>query len=281
MMENKGPVIIATVVPLTVISTVFAGARLFVKGRMLRRMQLDDGVLAASVVRSNFQLVMDLLSTLTITVAVCTVFHASCTIAIVVSKQTKHETTDSLSTPHPQVSSWISTATAIAAVRMGHGRHQTQLTTAQKEQIVHWTAAGFAFGIMSFALPKLVAVSLIGRVLNPNRLHRVFLWLLVGLCCVALFGNIIGLFAQCVPKDEVRGDGDHVSILSTACLGPNRAVRYSVSTSGGFPACPASIYLGRTCRSRGSISRRRHVFLVAMWLLIRYEQLYRRSPTCI
>lgn len=48
--HSIGTLIVASVVPITIISTIFAFARLFVKGIIQRRLQYDDGILLASVV---------------------------------------------------------------------------------------------------------------------------------------------------------------------------------------------------------------------------------------
>ncbi|WQF86590.1 hypothetical protein CDEST_11604 [Colletotrichum destructivum] len=171
--HSIGAVIVASVVPITIISTLFAFARLFVKGWIQRRIQYDDGILLLAV-----------------------------------------------------ASGWTATGTTLKAVALGNGKHVATLTDEQKEEALRWTAMAFAFGIVALALPKLAIVALINRILNPKRLHRFFLWSLVLLCAVGLLGNVVGLFAQCPQEAVVQ-----ITFTRTACLGPERAVAYSISTS--------------------------------------------------
>ncbi|KAK2057062.1 hypothetical protein LY76DRAFT_658061 [Colletotrichum caudatum] len=171
--DSIGTVIVATVVPTTIISTLFAFARLFVKGWVQRRIQYDDGVLLLAL-----------------------------------------------------ASGWAATGTTLKAVSLGYGKHVAILTDAQKEETLKWQVIAFAFGLIALALPKVAIVALINRLLKPNRLHRLFLWTMVLLCVAGLLGNVIYLFAQC-PQEAVV----EITLTKTACLGPERAVAYSISTS--------------------------------------------------
>ncbi|KAK1977044.1 hypothetical protein LZ30DRAFT_803949 [Colletotrichum cereale] len=171
--QSIGSVIVASVVPITIISTLFAFARLFVKGWIQRRIQYDDGILLLAV-----------------------------------------------------ASGWTATGTTLKAVSLGNGKHVAILTDPQKEETLRWTVMAFASGIVALALPKLTIVALINRLLKPNRLHRFFLWATVLLCVAGLLGNVIGLFAQCPQEAVVQ-----ITFTKTACLGPERAVAYSISTS--------------------------------------------------
>lgn len=51
--QDKGPAIIATIVTVTVLSTVFAAARLYVRGGIMKKLQLDDYIIIVAVVRSR------------------------------------------------------------------------------------------------------------------------------------------------------------------------------------------------------------------------------------
>ncbi|KZL75319.1 integral membrane protein [Colletotrichum tofieldiae] len=208
--HSIGAVIIASVVPLTIISTLFAFARLFVKGWIQRRIQYDDGILLLAV-----------------------------------------------------ASGWTATGTTLKAVALGHGKHVAILTDEQKEETLRWTVMAFAFGIIALALPKLTIVALINRLLNPKRLHRFFLWTLVLLCAVGLLGNVIGLFAQC-PQEAVV----HISFTKTACLGPERAVAYSISTSAISAATNGylAVYVALSVR-RLKITRRKRLALAISLVL--------------
>ncbi|KAK2023689.1 hypothetical protein LX32DRAFT_627540 [Colletotrichum zoysiae] len=171
--DNIGSVIVATVVPTTIISTLFAFARLFVKGWVQRRIQYDDGILILAL-----------------------------------------------------ASGWTATGATLKAVSLGNGKHVAILTDAQKEETLKWQVIAFAFGLVALALPKVAIVALINRLLQPNRLHRLFLWAMVLLCVAGLLGNVVYLFAQCPQEAIVQ-----ITFTTTACLGPERAVAYSISTS--------------------------------------------------
>ena len=49
--ENKGPSIVTIIVIVTVLETLFAGARLYVRGRIMKKLQLDDYIIIVAVVR--------------------------------------------------------------------------------------------------------------------------------------------------------------------------------------------------------------------------------------
>lgn len=53
--EDKGPAILAACIGVTVLSTIFVAARLFVRGRIIGKMYLDDYFMAASMVRASGQ----------------------------------------------------------------------------------------------------------------------------------------------------------------------------------------------------------------------------------
>ncbi|KAK1515852.1 uncharacterized protein CCOS01_13050 [Colletotrichum costaricense] len=203
-------IIVATVVPTTIISTLFAFARMYVKGWIQRRIQYDDGILLAAV-----------------------------------------------------VAGWTATGTTLKAVALGNGKHVGMLTDEQKEETLRWTIFSFGFGIIALALPKLAVVALMNRLLNPRRLHRLFLWTLGLLCCVGLLGNVIGLFAEC-PQEAVV----NITYTKTACLGPERAVAYSISTSGISAATNAylAIYVALSVR-RLKIARRKRLAITISLVL--------------
>lgn len=115
------------------------------------------------------------------------------------------------------------------------------LNDGQKEAILHWTIMAFSFGIFALVLPKLAVVALVNRLLQPKRAHRVFLWALGVFCGLALLGNVIGLYSQCSPVQ------DEMSFMTKACLGPDMAVEYSISTSGKHRPCLTSTDKMLTC----------------------------------
>ncbi|KAF4818286.1 hypothetical protein CGCSCA5_v005250 [Colletotrichum siamense] len=170
--HSIGGVIVASVVPATAISTMFALSRLFVRGWIQKKVHFDDGILLAAV-----------------------------------------------------ISGWTSTATTLKAVAIGHGRHVASLSDHQKEEILHWTVMAFSFGIFALILPKIAVVALMNRLLQPKRGQRLFLWALVAFCSLGLLGNVLGLYTQCSPSQA------EMSFMTKACLGPDMAVEYSISTS--------------------------------------------------
>jgi hypothetical protein len=116
---------------------------------------------------------------------------------------------------------------ACAAVSSGNGRHFSTLTLDQKSGAILWTMVGFLPGILSFALPKFAVVALLCRIMNPSRIHRIFMWTMTSLCTISLLGCIIILFAQCTPSNSqwdfsVKGK----------CWNPWILVHYSMYAGG-------------------------------------------------
>jgi len=52
--EDKGPAIIAVIVVVTILETLFTLARLYVRGRIMRHLQLDDYLIILAVVGPDF-----------------------------------------------------------------------------------------------------------------------------------------------------------------------------------------------------------------------------------
>ncbi|KXH39960.1 integral membrane protein [Colletotrichum simmondsii] len=71
-----------------------------------------------------------------------------------------------------QFCGYTSTALSTIAVTYGNGRHMSLLSIEQQEGAILWTTAAFCPGIMSFGLPKLAVVSLLVRLMNPDRYHK-------------------------------------------------------------------------------------------------------------
>ncbi|KAF9878827.1 integral membrane protein [Colletotrichum karsti] len=188
--HSIGGVIIASVVPATAISTMFALSRLFVRGWIQKRVHFDDGILLAAV-----------------------------------------------------VSGWTSTGATLKAVSIGHGRHVATLSDPQKEAILHWTIMSFAFGIFALVLPKLAVVALVNRLLQPKKAQRIFLWGLVVFC-------------------------SEMSFMTKACLGPDMAVEYSISTSAISAATNAyiAIYVAFSIRKLHFARRKRIGLVVSLSL---------------
>jgi hypothetical protein len=58
---------------------------------------------------------------------------------------------------------------------------------------------GFCPGILSFGIPKLAVIALLTRLLNPGRIHKIFLWCLGVTCLLSLLGCVVVLFGRCMP----------------------------------------------------------------------------------
>ncbi|KAK3693451.1 hypothetical protein B0T22DRAFT_370054 [Podospora appendiculata] len=135
------------------------------------------------------------------------------------------------------VCAWVCVSLSVEAVRSGVGRHMDTLDVDQMQSALKFTIFGFVPGVMSFALPKFAVVSLLTRLLNPSRKHRIFLWAMAGLCQILLLGCIIILFAQCSPS---RAQWDF-SITDAVCWDHWILVKYSIG-AGSFSAA-ADLYL--------------------------------------
>lgn len=112
----------------------------------------------------------------------------------------------------------------IASVYHGFGRHFDVLPLDGKQQMIKWAFFSFTPSILAFTIPKFAVVTLLTRLLNPARWHRVFLWVLVSTCQVAILGCAVILFAQCTPS---RAQWDF-SITNVKCWSPWLLVRYSM-----------------------------------------------------
>ncbi|KAL0780804.1 hypothetical protein CaCOL14_002139 [Colletotrichum acutatum] len=118
---------------------------------------------------------------------------------------------------------YISTTLSTIAVTYGNGRHMPLLSTEQQQGAILWTTAAFCPGIMSFGLPKLAVVSLLVRLMNPDRYHKWFLWWLGIWCQLTLFVTAGLLLGRCMPARSlwdfsVEGTCFDVNILVAYCI---------------------------------------------------------------
>lgn len=51
--EDKGPAIIGVIVAVTILETLFSGARLYVRGRIMGKLHLDDYLIILAVVSNT------------------------------------------------------------------------------------------------------------------------------------------------------------------------------------------------------------------------------------
>ncbi|KAJ2897436.1 hypothetical protein MKZ38_004667 [Zalerion maritima] len=144
--EDKGPAIVGTIIAVSAITTLFAAARLYVRGWIIRRLQIDDWIIVLSI-----------------------------------------------------IGSWLAVGFGIAAVNSGNGRHTATLTPEQISGTIFWTLVGFTPGIISFGFPKLAAIYLLVKLMNPSRKKICFLWFLGVFCLVTLVACMILLLTQCQP----------------------------------------------------------------------------------
>ncbi|KAK1673887.1 integral membrane protein [Colletotrichum godetiae] len=135
----------------------------------------------------------------------------------------KFQSDDCLTHGCSQFCGYISTALSTIAVTYGNGRHMSLLSTEQQQGAILWTTAAFCPGIMSFGLPKLAVVSLLVRLMNPDRYHKWFLWWLGIWCQLTLFVTAGLLLGRCMPARSlwdfsVEGTCFDVSILVAYCI---------------------------------------------------------------
>lgn len=75
----------------------------------------------------------------------------------------------------------------------------TELTTDQQSSVLLYTTAGFFPGILSFTLPKLAVISLLCRLLNPSRIHKILMWSMGGLLMANSVTCLAMLLGRCTP----------------------------------------------------------------------------------
>lgn len=107
----------------------------------------------------------------------------------------------------------------------GNGKHYQLLSLDEMQEARRFTAAAFVPGVMGFVLPKFAIVTLLTRLLNPSRAHRIFLW---GMCILLFFSLVVAiglLFGQCKPVEALW---DMTLIPTMECLDPRIYVNYSI-----------------------------------------------------
>jgi hypothetical protein len=97
---------------------------------------------------------------------------------------------------------------------------------------------GFFPSILSISIPKFAVVSLLIRLLNPTRAHRIFLWVMVTVSGLILCGCMVILWAQCTPT---RAQWDF-SITEKKCWDIWILINYSRCASGETVHFPGSSF---------------------------------------
>lgn len=119
----------------------------------------------------------------------------------------------------------MATAFATVSVHYGNGQHYQLLSPHQIHELRRYTAAAFTPGVMGFVLPKFAVVTLLTRLLNPSRAHRMFLW---GMCILLFFSLVAAvglLFGQCKPVEAIW---DLSLMFEMECIDPRIYVDYSI-----------------------------------------------------
>lgn len=79
----------------------------------------------------------------------------------------------------------------------------SNLTSEQQSGVLLYTTAGFFPGILSFTLPKLAVISLLCRMLNPSRIHKILMWSMGALLMVNAVACFALLMGRCTPFEAV------------------------------------------------------------------------------
>ncbi|KAE8332509.1 hypothetical protein BDV39DRAFT_216605 [Aspergillus sergii] len=72
-----------------------------------------------------------------------------------------------------------------ANVHMGYGKHAWFLEQSTVETISLVNTISFVIGIFCFTIPKVAVTVLLTRILNPSRLQRIWLWMMIGITASA------------------------------------------------------------------------------------------------
>ncbi|KAL4737417.1 hypothetical protein BDV11DRAFT_191701 [Aspergillus similis] len=132
-------------------------------------------------------------------------------------------------------------------VVFGFGKHTPAITeeggTDLLTKVLLINYIDFAFGILSFTMPKLAISALLNRVMNPGRFNRVWLWVLTALVFISSSICIVVLFTMCDPP-EAMWEPQLVAAGAGTCR-PNRIlVGYAIFTGAmsGFADLYLAIY---------------------------------------
>lgn len=103
----------------------------------------------------------------------------------------------------------VTSCTVITTVNVvfGFGKHTPAITaeggTDLLTKVLLVNYIDFAFGILSFTMPKLAISALLNGVMNPGRFHRICLWVLTALVFVSSPICIVVLFTMCDPTEAM------------------------------------------------------------------------------
>ncbi|RYC62754.1 hypothetical protein CHU98_g3445 [Xylaria longipes] len=201
--QDRGPTAIAASSAIVAFSTLFVMARLWVRVKIMRKFELDD----------LFIVVADVSKTIARRFRVLTI---------------------------SKICAWISVGFAVAAVKLGSGRHIQILTTDEIQGAILFTFLNLASGILSFCLPKLAIVKLFSVLLNPSRSHLIWLWSISIFNLLILLGCLGVVFGQCYPSESQW----NFSVPAKYCWNKWNTVNYTrgVSAFSAFVDLYLSIY---------------------------------------
>ncbi|KAJ5770120.1 uncharacterized protein N7511_002171 [Penicillium nucicola] len=86
-----------------------------------------------------------------------------------------------------------------AGVMVGYGQHAKYLSEENLETAILLNCISFLFGILSFTIPKVAVTAMLNRILNPGRVQKTILWVLVGSAATVSVICILILFTMCDP----------------------------------------------------------------------------------
>ncbi|KAL4954413.1 hypothetical protein BDW69DRAFT_194059 [Aspergillus filifer] len=128
-------------------------------------------------------------------------------------------------------------------VGLGYGKHtSTLMAEGGMDSLVNILLinyADFALGIMSFTTPKLAIAALLNRIMNPGKLHRIWLWVLTAMVFISSSICIVVLFTMCDPPEALW----NIQLTSTGatCRPTSILVGYAIFT--GAMSAFADLYL--------------------------------------
>jgi len=64
---------------------------------------------------------------------------------------------------------------------------------------MRYTVISWVPGVLSFIVPKFAGLILLARLLNPGRIHRIFMWIASVFYILLALGMLIMNFCQCTP----------------------------------------------------------------------------------
>lgn len=117
---------------------------------------------------------------------------------------------------------------------MGYGRHAITLELPSLEKAILLNTVGFLFGILSFTVPKIAVAIMLIRILNPSKLHKYFVFSLIGFMTCVVVACILLLFTECDPPASQWDK----SIPNATCRDPWILIDFAVFTGGQFYFLP-------------------------------------------